>query len=137
MLTPNITARSSFAAATIPLLAMLIAYLLVVFVRAQVLVYGTAEMPVANRTTDEASLPRPQGVEQHGNPTPVAEVFQRTAVGTPKEEFAHEHIHDVHAPEWIAWVPMLVLIFVLGIVPGLIFGMTDDVATTIASAFGG
>jgi NADH-quinone oxidoreductase subunit M len=64
-------------------------------------------------------------------------LFQRTAFGTPKEEFEHADLHDVHASEWIAWVPMLTLIFVLGIVPGLIFGMTDDVATTIASAFGG
>ena len=39
-------------------------------------------------------------------------LLQRTAFGTPKEEFADQHIHDVHVPEWIAWVPMLVLILV-------------------------
>ena len=35
-------------------------------------------------------------------------LFQRTAFGTPKDEFAHEHIHDVHVSEWLAWAPMLV-----------------------------
>ena len=34
-------------------------------------------------------------------------LLQRTAFGTPKEEFADEHIHDVHVTEWLAWVPML------------------------------
>ena len=34
-------------------------------------------------------------------------MFQRTAFGTPKEEFADAHIHDMHGPEWLAWTPML------------------------------
>ena len=36
-------------------------------------------------------------------------LYQRTSFGTPTEEFADEHIHDVHVTEWIAWLPMLVL----------------------------
>ena len=31
-------------------------------------------------------------------------LYQRTAFGTPTEEFADEHVHDVHVTEWIAWV---------------------------------
>src|SRR5262249_30822108 len=37
-------------------------------------------------------------------------MFQRVAMGRVKEEFADAHIHDVHGPEWIAWLPMLALI---------------------------
>ncbi len=64
-------------------------------------------------------------------------LFQRTAFGTPKEEFAHDPVHDVELPEWLAWIPMLLLIFVLGVMPGIIFRMTDGAATSLAAAFGG
>ena len=36
-------------------------------------------------------------------------LYQRTAMGEPKEEWAGHHIGDVHLGEWVAWVPMLVL----------------------------
>jgi NADH-quinone oxidoreductase subunit M len=53
-------------------------------------------------------------------------LYQRTAFGTPSEEFAHDpHIHDVERPEWIAWAPMLALILILGVYPNLVFEMTD------------
>ncbi len=42
--------------------------------------------------------------------------------------------------EWIAWVPMLVLIVVLGVLPGLLFDITDPaVVKTVAGvvALGG
>ena len=61
-------------------------------------------------------------------------MFQRVAFGEPKEEFAHAHIHDVHGPEWIAWTPMLLLIVALGVLPGLMFKLTDGTVTQIASA---
>ena len=68
-------------------------------------------------------------------------LYQRTAFGTPTEEFENEDIPDVTLPEWIAWVPMLVLILVIGIFPNLVFGVTDDqmtsVAESIAAAVGG
>ena len=63
-------------------------------------------------------------------------MYQRTAFGNPKSEFEHEHIHDVHLPEYIAWAPMLVLIVVLGIVPSLVFRQTDGpVHSTVTAAF--
>jgi len=63
-------------------------------------------------------------------------MYQRTAFGNPKSEFEHEHIHDVHVPEYIAWVPMLVGILVLGLVPNLLFNMTEKpVARTTVVAF--
>lgn len=62
-------------------------------------------------------------------------LFQRTAFGTPKEEFADEHIHDVHTTEWLAWLPMLALILVLGVFPNLIFSVTDPVMTAMGDTF--
>jgi NADH-quinone oxidoreductase subunit M len=64
-------------------------------------------------------------------------LFQRTAFGTPTEEFEHEHIHDVHTEEWIAWAPMLALILALGIYPHLIFRVTDPVLSAHGHTFAG
>jgi NADH-quinone oxidoreductase subunit M len=64
-------------------------------------------------------------------------LYQRTAYGTPRDEFAREHIHDMHPTEWLAWAPMLALIVVLGFVPNLVFNMTDGAVTALARVFGG
>jgi NADH-quinone oxidoreductase subunit M len=64
-------------------------------------------------------------------------MYQRTAFGTPKEEFAEAHVHDVHAPEWIAWAPLLVAILGFGIFPGLIFNVTDDAVQGVARSLNG
>jgi len=39
----------------------------------------------------------------------------------------------VHGPEWIAWIPLLALILVLGIYPNLVFKMTDPAVTHIVN----
>jgi NADH-quinone oxidoreductase subunit M len=62
-------------------------------------------------------------------------MYQRTAFGNPKTEFAEAHIHDVHLPEYLAWTPMLVLIVLLGLVPSLIFRVTDGPVQKVTSAF--
>jgi NADH-quinone oxidoreductase subunit M len=59
-------------------------------------------------------------------------MYQRVAFGTPKPEFEHSHIHDVHVPEWIAWTPLLLLIVALGIYPDLVFRVSDGAAVSIA-----
>jgi len=53
-------------------------------------------------------------------------LVQRVAFGTPKEEWEGHHFHDLHVTEYIAWVPMLILIVVLGVYPNLIFHVTDS-----------
>ena len=60
-------------------------------------------------------------------------MLQRVAMGKVKPEYEHEHIHDVHGPEWIAWTPLLVLILVLGIYPNLLFKITDPAVTHLVS----
>ncbi|MBA2625714.1 MAG: NADH-quinone oxidoreductase subunit M [Acidimicrobiia bacterium] len=64
-------------------------------------------------------------------------MLQRTAFGTPKEEFADEHVPDLHWPEWVAWTPLLLLIVVLGVYPNLVFGITDEAVGVAVTAFGG
>ena len=65
-------------------------------------------------------------------------LFQRTAFGEPKEEFAHDgHIHDMTLAEYVAWVPMIIGILALGVYPNLIFRVTDDAVSAALSALGG
>ncbi len=59
-------------------------------------------------------------------------MLQRVAFGVVKPEFEESHIHDVHAPEYLAWAPMLILIVVLGIFPSLLFDMTDGAVELVA-----
>jgi NADH-quinone oxidoreductase subunit M len=64
-------------------------------------------------------------------------LLQRTAFGVPKDEFATDpHIRDVIPTEWAAWLPLLVLILVLGVYPQLVFGVTDDAVVTSLTALG-
>jgi NADH-quinone oxidoreductase subunit M len=64
-------------------------------------------------------------------------LLQRTAFGTPKEEWEGHEFHDVEAPEWIAWVPLLVLIVALGIYPNFVFEITDGGVQQALSFLGG
>ena len=53
-------------------------------------------------------------------------LLQRTAFGTPPDEFANDpHITDTSREEWIAWAPMLVLIVAIGVYPTLVFRLSD------------
>jgi NADH-quinone oxidoreductase subunit M len=62
-------------------------------------------------------------------------MLQRVAMGKVPEEWQDAHIHDVHMPEWIAWLPLLLLIVVLGVFPGAVFNVTDDAVQVISKAF--
>jgi NADH-quinone oxidoreductase subunit M len=65
-------------------------------------------------------------------------LFQRAAFGEPTDEFAHDgHIVDIKPLEYVAWVPMVIAILVLGVFPNLIFGVTDDAVSLALSALGG
>src|SRR5947209_5350540 len=58
-------------------------------------------------------------------------MLQRVAFGTPKEEWEHHDIDfEMHWPEWLAWTPLLAGIVVLGILPNLLFRMTDPAIQT-------
>jgi NADH-quinone oxidoreductase subunit M len=60
-------------------------------------------------------------------------LLQRTAFGTPSEEFEDDpHIHDMSTFEWISWTPLLVLIVLFGFVPGLMFDVMNDPITAVS-----
>jgi NADH-quinone oxidoreductase subunit M len=63
-------------------------------------------------------------------------LLQRVAFGTPKDEFADEHVHDMHLTDYIAWAPMIILIAVLGVYPKLLFDITDGAVVQSLSAIG-
>ncbi|MGI8709404.1 MAG: complex I subunit 4 family protein [Acidimicrobiales bacterium] len=63
-------------------------------------------------------------------------LLQRVAFGTPSEEFKDTHIHDMHLTDYIAWAPMIVLIVVLGLAPGLVFHVTDGAVMHVLRNFG-
>jgi NADH-quinone oxidoreductase subunit M len=76
-------------------------------------------------------------------------LYQRTAFGTVPAEWQHggpaahavgaavndEHhgadIHDVRPVEWVAWVPLLILIAVLGVYPHLLFRVFDPAVSGV------
>jgi NADH-quinone oxidoreductase subunit M len=58
-------------------------------------------------------------------------LYQRTAFGEPKDEWKGHDFDDVRTEEWISWIPMLIAIVVLGILPGLLFGITDGAVTQL------
>ncbi|MGI8808678.1 MAG: complex I subunit 4 family protein [Acidimicrobiales bacterium] len=60
-------------------------------------------------------------------------MLQRVAFGTVKPEFEDAHIHDVHMPEYIAWVPLLVGILLFGIFPHLLFNLIDPAVGAVTS----
>jgi NADH-quinone oxidoreductase subunit M len=60
-------------------------------------------------------------------------LYQRTTFGEPTEEFAGEQVADVKGLEWAAWLPMLVLIVVLGLYPRLLFDPIDDASAGISA----
>jgi NADH-quinone oxidoreductase subunit M len=63
-------------------------------------------------------------------------MLQRVAMGRVPAEWEHAHIHDVHMPEWIAWVPLLLLILALGVYPHALFHVTDGPVQVISKSLG-
>ncbi len=63
-------------------------------------------------------------------------LYQRVAFGTPSAEFADDpNITDVNTTEWISWLPLVILIVVLGMIPGILFNVTNPaVITTLGMA---
>ncbi len=61
--------------------------------------------------------------------------IQRVAMGKLSEERRMESIIDVSTTEWVAWAPLLAGIVVLGLVPKLITGATNDAVTALVRIF--
>jgi NADH-quinone oxidoreductase subunit M len=61
---------------------------------------------------------------------------QRVNLGVVPERWQGK-IRDMLATEWLAWTPLLAGIFVLGIFPRLVFGVTNDAVFPIVHLFTG
>jgi NADH-quinone oxidoreductase subunit M len=61
--------------------------------------------------------------------------IQRVGMGTVPEARLGESVADVTTIEWLAWVPMLVGIVLLGLVPRLLTGMTNEAVTALTRIF--
>jgi NADH-quinone oxidoreductase subunit M len=62
--------------------------------------------------------------------------IQRVNLGRVPEHFTSGHgIFDVHRIEWLAWVPLLILILVAGLYPKLVLGVTDGAVQSLTSLF--
>jgi NADH-quinone oxidoreductase subunit M len=64
-------------------------------------------------------------------------MLQRVAFGTPKEEWEHHHIDfGMHWPEWASWLPLLAAIVAFGLLPGLLFHVTDPAIHAVVATIG-
>ncbi|GIU84375.1 MAG: NADH-quinone oxidoreductase subunit M [Acidimicrobiales bacterium] len=62
-------------------------------------------------------------------------MYQRTSFGEPSEDSEHHHLEDVRPLEWVAWLPLLVLILAIGLYPRIVFGVSNDaVSATVETA---
>jgi NADH:ubiquinone oxidoreductase subunit 4 (subunit M) len=64
-------------------------------------------------------------------------MLQRVNLGEPNAEWEGHDFHDVDRFELTAWVPLIVLIVVIGFYPKVIFDTTTDAVTSLVEmAFG-
>ncbi len=64
-------------------------------------------------------------------------MLQKVNLGEPSEEWIGHDFHDVDRYEMTAWVPLIILIVVIGFYPKLVFGATTDaVVSLVNTAFG-
>jgi len=63
-------------------------------------------------------------------------MLQRVNMGSLPERWKGHALTDITPIEWMAWTPLLVLIVALGILPSLVFGVTNPDVVNILSAVG-
>ena len=63
-------------------------------------------------------------------------MLQRVNLGTQPDQWRDEGLRDVLTIEWVSWLPLLVLILVLGVYPKLIFGVTDEAVSGLMGLIG-
>ncbi|MGQ0849149.1 MAG: complex I subunit 4 family protein [Actinomycetota bacterium] len=58
-------------------------------------------------------------------------MLQKVNLGEPSEQWQGHHLHDVDRYELAAWVPLVVLIVVVGIYPRVVFEATTDAVVSM------
>jgi NADH-quinone oxidoreductase subunit M len=64
-------------------------------------------------------------------------MFQRVNQGVAPERWRSAGLGDVSVIEWGTWLPLLILIAVLGLLPALVTGMTNEPVTLLLSSIFG
>jgi NADH-quinone oxidoreductase subunit M len=63
-------------------------------------------------------------------------MLQRVNLGTMPERWKEHTLRDTLTVEWVAWLPLLIGIVILGIFPSLIFGVTEEAVHGLMSFLG-
>jgi NADH-quinone oxidoreductase subunit M len=63
-------------------------------------------------------------------------MLQRVNMGVLPDRWKEERLQDVAAIEWVSWVPLLVGIFLLGVFPRLVFGVTNEAVAGLTHLLG-
>ncbi|MDP9330106.1 MAG: NADH-quinone oxidoreductase subunit M [Actinomycetota bacterium] len=63
-------------------------------------------------------------------------MIQRVNMGVLPDKWRDSTLGDTMAVEWVAWVPLLVIVVALGVFPRLVFGVTDNAVQTLTHLFG-
>jgi NADH-quinone oxidoreductase subunit M len=63
-------------------------------------------------------------------------MIQRVNMGVMPEKWRQSTLGDTMTVEWVAWVPLLVLVLALGLFPRLVFGVTDNAVQSLTHLFG-
>ena len=63
-------------------------------------------------------------------------MLQRVTLGTAPARWREAELRDISAIEWGAWSPLLVMTVALGVVPVLVFGITDPAVSAVLTALG-
>ena len=63
-------------------------------------------------------------------------MLQRVNMGTLPDQWREAGLRDVLVVEWVSWLPLLILILVLGLYPRLVFGVTDEAVSGLMSLLG-
>jgi NADH-quinone oxidoreductase subunit M len=63
-------------------------------------------------------------------------MLQRVNMGNAPQKWKDAELEDVTVLEWGTWTPLLVLILLLGVLPFLVFGITNADVTSILAVFG-
>jgi NADH-quinone oxidoreductase subunit M len=64
-------------------------------------------------------------------------MLQRINMGTLPQKWETSGLRDVLAVEWVSWVPLLLLIVVLGLFPAIVFDVTQESVSGLMALLGG
>jgi NADH-quinone oxidoreductase subunit M len=64
-------------------------------------------------------------------------MLQRVNMGLAPERWKEHGFRDILTVEWVSWVPLLVLILVLGLIPNIVLNSTEQGVNQIVRIFGG